>query len=172
MTLAEKLFSEKEYRDVVRNTILGCIYKISDEDLEDCFMNVYMDVVKKQAKLEKHPDIYGWLAKATQIEMKRFLKDKFADSLHSTELTDDMVFEDPLCIEELIEDSEFVKEFLEFINQNLKSEERELLQLKCIERCSNDKIAEIMNLKRKTVDVKVTRLRNKIRNIKKIFDKL
>ena len=171
MNLAEKLFREQEYRNVVRNTILGCVSKISDEDLDDCFMNVYMDVVKKQAKLEKHPDVHGWLAKAAQIEMKRFLKDKFADSL-LTELTEDMDFEDPLCIEMLIEDSEFVREFLEFIKKNLKSEERELFQLKCIERRPNNKIAEIMELKRKTVDVKVTRLRDKIRNLKKNFDKL
>jgi RNA polymerase sigma factor (sigma-70 family) len=170
LTFAEKLFTEKEYRDVVRNTILGCIPQISDEDLDDCFMNVFTIVVKKQVKLENHPDIHGWLAKTTQFEMKHFIRNKIADNLHTTEITDDMEFVDSMCIESLVESNEFVRDFMEFIKNNLKSAECELLQLKCIERRSNEEIAKIMDIKRKTVDVRITRLREKIRNLKKIFN--
>lgn len=165
-----KLFDEKEYHDIVRNTILSLVPKINDADLEDCVMEVYLDALKKQKKLEKHPDIKGWLNLATKFVVKRFIKSRVADSMNTVDLIDEV--EDPMRFEDLVDGSEFVKDLLNFIPKHLKSVERELFQLKCVERLPNDKIAEIMNFKRKTVDVKVTRLREKIRNIKEIFENL
>jgi RNA polymerase sigma factor (sigma-70 family) len=149
----------------VRNTILGLI-KINSIDLDDCVANVYAVAWKKRAILEKHPDIEGWLAKAAQLEVKRFLKEKSIELMYITELTVDMEFQDPMCIEDIIEDKDFVERFLAFINDNFNYKERELFRLKCIEQKSNDEIAEILEVKRKNVDVRITRLREKIRNLR------
>jgi RNA polymerase sigma factor (sigma-70 family) len=168
-TVAEKIFTNKEYSDIVRNTIISSVSSICDADIDDCVMEVCLIAVKKQKELEKHPDVCGWLNLTTNNVVKRFLAQRF-DYVSDTEFLESI--EDPSRLEVSLEDRERIVELRAFIDKNLKSVERELFDLKFRRRLSNDKIAKTMNIKRKTADARVTRLREKVKKILKSFEKL
>lgn len=158
---------ESEYSNIIRNTIVNSIPKINDSDVDDLVQEVYLDVLKKKKSIENHPDIQGWLCIATKYVIKRYWRSKSVD-LVPLEFVDEI--EDPTSFENIIEDNEYVKKLMVFINKSLSWADYEIFDFKCIKRLSNDQIAEILDIKRTAVDAKVTRLRKKLKNIIKSFD--
>ena len=160
---------EPEYFNVIRNTIISSVPKVNESDIDDLIQDVYLDILKKEKTVEKHPDIHGWLCNATKFVIKRYWRSKVAEFVF-VGFTEDI--KDPTNYEEAVESNDYVKRLLEYIPTQLNFAEREIWELKCLKRLSNYVIAEKLGVKRTAVDARVTRLRKKLKNVIKKFEQL
>ena len=159
----EKIFIEPKYLEIVKGTIITMTGKISDSDLDDCVSEVYLIALKNKSSIEKHPDINGWLNLTAKNVAKRFKSNRFIELIYQTDPSDDVA--DPARFEETLEDEERYKELLTILRESLKSIEYELYELKYVKNHSNEKIAEILKIKRRAVDKRIERLQEKIKHI-------
>jgi RNA polymerase sigma factor (sigma-70 family) len=158
---ADKIY-RGEYFNLVRNTIILVVRDINPNDLKDCISEVYLVAMQKK-DLDKHPNIHGWLAKTAKNVAKNYKKKRAAQKSRNAILFKEST--DPVRSEELIEMQEQDKEFLDFLEESLKPTEFALYKLKYAEYRTNEKIAEIIGIKKHSVDVKLTRLNKKLKNI-------
>ena len=165
MDFIETIFRNPTYFRIIKNTLLGEISKINDNDLDDCISEVYLALVQKKASLEKHPNIRGWLYLTSKNIAKRFIEDQFIKGINSTELTVDLVA--AINLEETYEDEERGEEIMEILSKSLTLSEYRLFESKFLKNKSNQEIAALMGIKKTSVEVKTTRLREKIKNILK-----
>ena len=137
--------------------------KIDNSDLDDCISEVYLIALKNKNKLEKHPDVKGWLNLTAKNVAKRFIKSRFIELAYHIKQSEDEIA--PTRFEETLENEERYEELMVILQKSLKSVEYKLYELKFTKNYSNEKIAEMLNIKRRTVDKRIERLRDKIRHI-------
>jgi RNA polymerase sigma factor (sigma-70 family) len=135
---------------------------ISVYDLEDCINDVY-EVALRKKNLEKHPNIHGWLNNTAKNIAKRFLRKKAFNRI--TIPMSDIKSGSQSDFEPMMEDDKYFEELLIILSKNLKVSEYTLFKLKFIEQRPNKELAEIMRIKQDSVGKKVSRLKEKIRNI-------
>jgi len=160
----EMIVKESEYFSIIKNTIISAAPKINDNDLDDCISEVYVAILQ-QDNLDKHPNFKGWLYIASQNVAKRYMKKQTIERINLLNITDD--FTDPTKFEEVIESKEQNRELLSLLLKKLTSSEYRLFELRFLKRKSNQEIADIIGIKKASVETKVIRLRKKIKNILK-----
>jgi RNA polymerase sigma-70 factor (ECF subfamily) len=166
MDIIEKIYNEPEYYDIVRNTILFATrYRISDIDLEDCISEVYLTAVKKRKHLEKHPQIKGWLVVTAQYIAKRHIRVKAVENRVFSSIDVDLMSVDPFCGE--IEEYEQIDELLSILSKDLKTSELKLFKMKFMENKKNNEVAAVIGCKKNAAEVRITRLKEKIKKILK-----
>jgi len=158
----EKIYTESEYYDIVKNTIIRMVDGVSVYDLEDCINDVY-EIALRKKNLEKHPNIHGWLSNTAKNIAKRYLRKK-AFSRIAIPMSD-IKSGSQSDFEPMMEDDKYFEELLIILSKNLKVSEYTLFKLKFIEQRPNKELAEIMRIKQDSVGKKVSRLKEKIRNI-------
>jgi RNA polymerase sigma factor (sigma-70 family) len=151
-----------EYLDIVRNTIKFVARNIDTNDLKDCVSEVYMIAMQKQ-NIDKHPNIKGWLTETARNIAKDYKKRQGIQMIRRAPSFEESV--DPVSPEELIEKQESDEEFLDFLEEKLKPQEFALYKLKYKQHRTNEEIAKKIGIKKHSVDVKLTRLNKKLRNI-------
>jgi len=155
-----------EYKCVVVQAIRNICYDINESDLDDCVSDVYLTAIGTSGLIE-HPDIKGWLYSVARNVAKRhrkrlsFLKVKQFNETAVVEAASKIdiavLFEDRLCGEN--------SELLALLQKNLKVSEYTLFKMKYLDGKLNDEIADFIGIKKHSVDVKITRLHEKIRVI-------
>jgi len=157
----EKIY-QGEYLNLVINTIKYVARSINTNDLKDCVSEVYLIAMQKK-NLDKHPNIHGWLCETAKNVSKDLKKKKAAQKKRNAAPFEESA--DPVKSEEVIEKQEQEKEFLNLLEEKLKPQEFALYELKHIKHLSNEKIAVLIGIKKHSVDVKLTRLNKKLKNI-------
>lgn len=155
-----------EYKSVVVQAIKHICPNINESDLDDCVSDVYLTAIGT-AGLVEHPDIKGWLYSVARNIAKRhrkrqgFLKVKHFNETVAVEVASEMdvavLVEDRVCGEN--------SELLALLQKNLKVSEYTLFKMKYLDGKSNDEIADFIGIKKHSVDVKITRLHEKIKEV-------
>lgn len=162
--IIERFYTESEYYDVVRSTILHMVKSgINKFDLDDCISEVYLTALRKRRELEKHPNIHGWLASTSRIIAKRYMKSKMIESMLISDAYDNYRGSRNNSDEE----QRLYNELLDLLKRELKRSEYQLFTLKFIEKIPTAEIAAIIGIKPHSVESRVTRLKAKIKNILK-----
>ena len=157
-----KIYIESEYYDIVKNTIIRAVDNISIHDLEDCISDVY-EVALRKKNLEKHPNIHGWLNKTAKLVAMQHLR-KCVFHRMTVSMNDVDPGKLPSTIADLKDDQHY-NELLMILAKRLKISENKLFKLKFIENCSNNELAELLRIKPRSVSKRISRLREKIKNI-------
>ena len=159
------LYRKKEYYDIVRNTILLTVKRgLNYYDLEDCVADVWVIAIKKSKELETHTNIKGWLAKTAKYVAIRFENRKSAENRLLSYMSSKYVSGSGNWHNKLVEDMAFI-ELLDFLKNNLRFSEYTLLTMRFIETRTIDEIAAVIGIKPHSVEVKISRLKAKIREI-------
>ncbi|MDR1753608.1 MAG: sigma-70 family RNA polymerase sigma factor [Eubacterium sp.] len=162
MDFIEKIYTESEYYDSVRNTILymmpGGINKF---DLDDCISEVYKIALQKRNEVENHPLIQGWLVLTAKNVVKRYLRKKSIEKRML--LSMNAIITEP--VDNYYECEKSYDEFLDFLRKSLKRSDYKLFTMKFVEKRSTTEIAEYIRIKPHSADSRITRLKNKIKKI-------
>jgi RNA polymerase sigma factor (sigma-70 family) len=158
----KKIYDEAEYYDIVRNTIIYMAPKINDFDLNDCISDVYM-IAMQHENLEKHPNIHGWLNLTAKNIAKRYINRQILEGTRFSEKDVDSIEQESTAHE--VEDKEQYEDLLNELKDKLKGTDYRLFKLKFIERRSTEEIATIIGIKKHSAEVRISRLKNKIKNI-------
>ena len=158
---AKVLYCRNEYYDIVRNTILFMTnYSINSFDLDDCISEVYEAVLRKQDELKRHPKIHGWLNLTAKNVAKRYMHKHTFETMMFPDVAPELIESDGDT-----DKREYVQHLTDTLSAKLKKSEYELFKMKFIEERTNDEIAEFIGIKKNSAEVKVTRLKNKIKKI-------
>ena len=160
-----RIYSD-EYKSIVVQAIKRTCSDISESDSDDCVSDVYLTALGT-AGLDTHPDIKGWLYNVARNIAKRyrkrqgFLKVKQFNETISVEVASEIdvaeIVENRMCGEK--------SELLTLLQRNLKVSEYTLFKMKYIDGKSNNEIADFIGIKTHSVDVKITRLHEKIKEV-------
>ena len=160
MGLLERIYSEDEYRKLIRNTIIYTLKRsIPHHDLEDCVADVYLVAAKKRDELEKHPNLHAWLILTAKNIAKQYIerakRERNSDGEEWLfEIGDNSAWE-----------SSHYKELIEVIEQSLRRSEFKLFKMRFIEELSADEISVRLGVKSNAVEARIVRLRKKLKNI-------
>jgi len=160
----EMLFREKEYYNIVKQTILYMIPGIGSHDFDDCVSEVYLSALKTK-NLEKHLNIKGWLNITAKNIAKRYKTKRAAERIIISEKDIDKKVADKNDFVFDIENKAGYEEVLNKFSESLSKSDYRLFKLKYIERLSSKEIGDILGIKADSVDIKLIRLKNKIKNI-------
>jgi len=158
----EMLYNEQEYYNIVKQTILYMLPGIGNHDFNDCVSEVYLTALKAK-NLEKHPNIKGWLNITAKNISKRYKAKLAADSLLFSEKNIDKEIADNFTLD--VENREAYENILKKLSETLSKSDYRLFELKYIEGLSSREIADILGIKTDSADIKLTRLRKRIKNI-------
>ena len=160
----EMLYDEAEYYDIVKYTILIKMKAhggISDFDLQDCISEVFVEAMKKRHELEAHPSPKAWLNLTAKNIAKRYIKRRIIEGM--------LFYGNGSVIPELINaDDEYHKlcfEFFDTLKTTLNPTDYKLYDMKFNQKLSNAEIADVLKKNKHSVDMKLTRLKKKIKNI-------
>lgn len=157
----DKLYRNSEYYNLVKHTIIKNVGSINDNDLIDCIDEVFLKALK-QKNLEDHSNIAGWLHLTSKHIAKQFKTKYDNDNRMLTEL-DENIPSTSNFIEDL-EYEELAKIFFKDLPKKLSKSEYKFFELKYIKKYTNKEISIILGLTEEYVNVKCTRLKNKIVN--------
>jgi len=157
------IFRENQYYNIVRDTLLYVLPNLSDADLDDCISEVYK-VALKTPNIETHPQIHGWLNLTAKNIAKKFRRIQSIER-QLAELSDDIP--DPTRLEIRFEELEQDKELLASIKKSLRLSEYVLFELRYLENKSCAEIAEITGIKQHSVDMRVNRVKTKLKKFLK-----
>jgi RNA polymerase sigma factor (sigma-70 family) len=138
------------------------IPKIDDFDLKDCISEVYM-IALQCKNLEKHPNIHGWLNLTAKNISKRYIKRQILEGARFSETDIDSVEQESTVHE--IESKEQYEDLLNELKDKLKGTDYKLFKLKFIEQRSIEEIAAIIGIKKHSAEIRISRLKSKIKNI-------
>ena|GEM_PF-2013731 len=159
-----------EYLEVVVTTIRCVFPNISPQDLDECISEVYMTAMVN-GTLDKHPNIHGWLNNTSKNMAMRLRKQMGnQNKRRAPDFTEAFNVADSESTNpvEMVEQSEQDAETSAFLEDNLKVGEFTLYTLKFIDELPNTEISEITGIKKHTVDVQITRLKEKIKKLKNL----
>ncbi|MDR2559186.1 MAG: sigma-70 family RNA polymerase sigma factor [Oscillospiraceae bacterium] len=162
MEFIKKIYDEPEYYDIVRNTIIYIAPKINDFDLKDCISEVYM-IAMQSKNLEKHPNVHGWLNLTAKNIAKRYINKRILESARFAKADIDFIEQESTADE--IENREQYEDLLKELKDKLKGTDYKLFKLKFTERRSIEEIAAIIGIKKHSAEVRISRLKEKIKNI-------
>lgn len=162
MDFIEKIYTDPDYYNTVKNTILNMMKSgINKHDLDDCISDVYVVALKKSRELEKHPQIHGWLIHTARNISKRYIRRKMIEGMMFSESEDGV----SIIPTNNDEEKRLYNELLDLLQKSLKRSEYKLFVLKFVEKCSNPEIASVIGIKVHSVESRITRLKNKIKDI-------
>jgi len=158
-----EIYSDARIRAIVSNVLL---YKgVRKQDVEDCFEDVIAVALNKDEELSKHPNIHAWLTLTARNVADKYLAKQSLIESNTAEIPEGVEVAAPEKFEEKIEFAERERELLDFLKSNLTWSDYELYTLKIVESRSNAEIATLLNKKQETINKRVTRLKEKLRNI-------
>ena len=158
----EMLYKEPEYFDLVKITILTHP-GINEHKFDEYVSDVFYAALRAQ-DLQSHPNIKGWLVKTTRNVIRNAVqksnREKFNSPISKREINGVKSGFDFIAD---LEDKERVQEIINMLSRVLTESEYSLFEYKVLEKLTNQEIAAKLGIKLTSVEVKVTRLRNKIR---------
>jgi len=158
----EMLFKEEEYFNIVKQTILYMLPGIGNHDFNDCVSEVYLTALKAK-NLEKHPNIKGWLNITAKNISKRYKAKRAADSAVFLDKNVDKTTVNDFILD--VENREEYENILKKLSETLSKSDYRLFELKYKEGLSSREISDILGIKVDSADIKLTRLRKRIKNI-------
>jgi len=162
-------FIDKIYRDescfkVVNDTLRFLAQGISPHDLEDCIQEVFK-IALRADNIEATPNIHGWLCLTAKNVAKQYNERQavLRRFVGFDDITDELI--DPDNFEDRIMAQEIADETVEMIRKHLRPEEFVLFEPKFLKNKSNAEIADEIGLSKRQVDMRITRILKKLRNI-------
>jgi RNA polymerase sigma-70 factor (ECF subfamily) len=131
-------------------------------DIDDCVNNIYLELIEK---LKQYNETRGSIAAFVAIVARSTALNYCKSNMRKNGelIGDDKIdfISEPIEIENKVEFEMLVKS----IKEKLNKEERILFTMRYIYYYSPDEIANAFQIKRNTVDKRVSRLKNKVKNI-------
>jgi RNA polymerase sigma factor (sigma-70 family) len=160
-----KIYSN-EYKSIVVQAIRHICPNISESDLDDCVSDVYLTAIGT-AGLVDHPDIKGWLFNVARNVAKRYRRQLGIQKVKQFNETTAVEVASEIDVVELVEEKicSDNSELLSLLQKNLKVSEYTLFKMKYFDKKSNSEIADFIGIKKHSVDVKITRLHERIKAV-------
>jgi len=155
-----KIFAEAEYYDIVRNTLYRNIPDAIKADIDDCISDVYAIAVAKK-DLEQHPCVHGWLSKVAKNVARNFVRKRYNEAMSFADIPENALA-DLLTPAKILEDKTLQGDFIDLLKKQLTPEEYLIYELKYVKRFSNAEIASIIGIKASAVNMRISRLKNKM----------
>lgn len=152
-------------------------YMTNDEDLsKDITQNTFIRAFENIHKLNNPDKFKPWILKIAMNVSKEMIKQKNNHIRNTTPIyNEEGKIKDSLLslisldnVEEQCEALEVVEEILDYIDNTLSLEEKEILYLKYYENLSYKQISKYMNMNQSTIGMKILRVRKRLADKLKI----
>lgn len=170
-------FLIKSHKNHIFNYIASIIYLKSSDEISYCLNGVFIAAAQNYNKLKNFNDCLSWLLNVarniTITENRKYITRTkhhvYIDSLECEriiiDITDISSNPEEIVINEMISEQYEEEDKAGEILRSLTPEERELRQLKFVEKLKDATIAEKLNMPVNTIKTKLRRLKIKIKNM-------
>jgi RNA polymerase sigma factor (sigma-70 family) len=115
--------------------------------------------------LEEHPFIHGWLSKTAKNITKRHIRKKNSEATVSFDDVHERELADFMTPAKIVEDMTLQQDFIDLLKERLTPEEFLIYEMKYVKKLSNAEIAAKMRIDVNAVNVRLSRLKNKMTKI-------